>query len=41
MDEQSNATRERLPALEEVFQPWELAGESRRDSEPHRGCFLL
>ena len=31
---------ERPPFLEEVFQPWELAGEARRDCEPHRAGLL-
>jgi hypothetical protein len=29
------------PLLEELFQPWELAGESPRDCEPHRAGLLL
>ena len=41
MDDTSDAATERLPALEEVFQPWELRNESRRDCEPHRAGFLF
>jgi hypothetical protein len=40
MDEASDAATERPPRLEEVFQPWELNNESRRDCEPHRAGFL-
>lgn len=40
MDGKSDASGERLPTLEEVFQPWELAGESRSDCRPHRADFL-
>ena len=41
MDEQPHATAEQPPTIEEVFQPWELAGISRRDCASHRGRFLL
>jgi hypothetical protein len=41
MDGQSNAAGELLPALEQLFQPWELVGESRRDCRSHRAGLLL
>jgi len=41
MDGKSDAAGERLPTLEEAFQPWELTGESRHDCRLHRAGFLL
>lgn len=32
---------ERLPTLEEVFQPWEIEGKSRRDCLTHRAGLLV
>ncbi len=40
MEEDSDAAAKRPLALEEVFQPWELRNESRRDCGPHRAGFL-
>jgi hypothetical protein len=40
MDGKPVRDSERMPTLEEVFEPWELAGESRRDCEPHRARLL-
>jgi hypothetical protein len=37
----ADANEPEMPApAEEIFQPWQLAGESRRDCEPHRAQFL-
>jgi hypothetical protein len=33
--------REPRPALEEIFEPWELEGRSRRDCVSHRAGFLV
>ena len=40
MDARPNETSNKPPTIDEVFQPWELIGESRRDCEPHRGRLL-
>lgn len=40
MDAWLNESSNKPPTIDEVFQPWELLGESRRDCEPHRGRLL-
>jgi hypothetical protein len=41
MDGKPEKDRQRMLTLEEVFEPWELVGQSRRDCEPHRARLLL
>ena len=40
MDARPNETGNKPPIIDEVFQPWELLGESRRDCVSHRGRLL-
>jgi hypothetical protein len=40
MDGDRENGRGRPATLAEVFEPWEIAGESRRDSVPHRAGLL-
>jgi hypothetical protein len=40
MDDPATPNAKALPALEDIFQPWELVGRSRRDCDPHRGDML-
>jgi hypothetical protein len=41
MDATPRKAERKSPTLEELFQAWELAGESPRDCEPHRAGLLL
>jgi hypothetical protein len=41
MDDRPGKDARLLPTLEQVFQPWELTGDARRDCAPHRANLLI
>jgi hypothetical protein len=41
MDTMPEEKEPRLSTLDEIFQPWELVGEARRDCASHRAGFLV
>jgi hypothetical protein len=41
MDDQLKKDECRASPLEDLFRPWELVGEARRDCQPHRAGLLL